>query len=385
MSREERPSENTAPPLSHADGSHRYAIDYMRQDGTPLGAVPIIPDFQTARDWTYFMGVRRGQLPGVSAEANGVVSPLWCDERGEPYCRGFRVETTNADGSQTVRCDFPKTYFKSLAEKGSWEWVAKGELDVGERYAYQVCAYPVASRIPETSALEAQTEQPGGFEIEVVPERIPLVKSRLDAFTERATAEGPQTDGDMPVFFAQSVVDEACALAREAGENETGGILVGQIHQDPSKPEVFIEVVAQLPAQYAEATTSSFSFTHETWSAADVAIALRGRGELILGWWHSHPRFCNPECPESRWKNCLLASPFFSGDDIHLHRVCFPQPYQVALLISDLPASGPTPALFGWRAGTVSTRGYFTGACSTRASEANRNEEKRNELNPRRR
>jgi hypothetical protein len=91
MSREERPSENTAPPLSHTDGSHRYAIDYTRQDGTPLGAVPIIPDFQTAMDWTYFMGVRRGQLPAVTAEVNGVVSPLWCDERGEPYCRGFRV------------------------------------------------------------------------------------------------------------------------------------------------------------------------------------------------------------------------------------------------------------------------------------------------------
>lgn len=362
MSREERLSENTAPALLHADGSHRYAIDYTRQDGTHLGAVPIIPDFQTARDWTSFMGVRRGQLPAFTATAKGVVSPLWCDERGEPYCRGFRVETTNADGSETIRCDFPKSYFKSLAEHGSRAWVGKGELDVGELYAYQVCAYPVASDVPETNALDAQTDQPAGFEIEAVPERIPLVTSRLDGFMERVTAKGPLTDGDMPVFLAQSVIDEACALTREAGKNETGGILVGKIHEDPSKPEVFIEVVAQIPAKHAEATSSSFSFSHETWSAADAAIELRGRGELTLGWWHSHPRFCNPECTEARWKDCLLASPFFSADDIHLHRICFPQPYQVALLISDLPASGPTPAFFGWKAGTISTRGYFTTA-----------------------
>lgn len=366
MSREERPSENAAPQRSPADGSHRYAIDYSRQDGSHLGAVPITPDFQSARDWTYFIGVRRGQLPAVTAEAEGVVSPLWCDERGEPYCRGFRVETTNADGSQSVHCDFPKTYFKSLAEAGSWEWVGKGELDVGELYAYQVCAYPVAPDAADTNALDpldlptALTEQPAGFEIEVVPERIPLVTSRLDRFMERATEQGPQADGDLPVFFAQSVIDEACALARDAGEKEMGGILVGKIHEDPSKPELFIEVVAQIPAQHAEATESSFSFSHETWSAAEAAVQLRGRGELILGWYHSHPRWCDPECPEARWKDCLLASPFFSVDDIHLHRVCFPRPYQVALLISDLPASGLTPALFGWNAGTVSARGYFT-------------------------
>jgi len=360
MSREERLHENATPLPGHSDGSYRYAIDYTRQDGTHLGAVSITPDFQTALDWTYFMGVRRGQLPAVVAESKGIVSPLWCNERGEPYCRGFRVETTTADGSQTVHCDFPRTYFKSLAENGSWGWVGKGELDVGERYAYHVRAYAVASDVSAASAIDVRAEPTAGFEIEVVPEQIPLVTSRLDAFTERATVEGPQTEGDMPVFLASSVIDEACSLARDAGANETGGVLVGRIHEDPSKPEVFIEVVAQIPAQHAEATESSFSFTHATWDTADAAIRLRGRGELILGWWHSHPRFCNPECSEARWKDCLLASPFFSADDIHLHRVCFPQPFQVALLISDLPASGPTPALFGWRAGTISMRGYFT-------------------------
>ena len=344
--------------LSRAEGTHRYAIDYYKEDGAHLGPISIEPDFQAAKDWTYFTGMRSGRLPAVTAAAQGLVSPLWCEERGAPFCRGVRVETT-VGGAETVSCDFPRDFFKSLAEHGSLEWVEKGELEPAERYIYRVCAYPVAAEFSEKNALGNRPVESSGFQVEVMPDPIPLTESRLETFRDRATPAGEVCEGDVPVFFAQSVIDEACALATEAGNRETGGVLVGGLHHDPSKPETFIEVVAQIPAQYAEASGTSFSFTPETWAAADAAISLRGRSELILGWWHSHPRFCNPECPDERRRACLFARPFFSADDIHLHRVCFPQPYQVALLISDLPDSGATPAVFGWRTGMVSARGYY--------------------------
>ena len=237
----------------------------------------------------------------------------------------------------------------------------KGELEPGEPYVYHVCAYPIASESAEKKSVRNSRPESSAFSVDVVPDPIPLVESQLESFRDRAMpADVECTDeGDVPVFFARSVIDEACALATEAGERETGGVLVGGLHRDPSKPEIFIEVVAQIPAKYAEATGTSFSFSPETWAAADAAIALRGRSELILGWWHSHPRFCNPECPDERRRACLLSKAFFSADDIHLHRVCFPQPYQVALLISDLPDTGSTPTVFGWRTGMVSARGYY--------------------------
>jgi proteasome lid subunit RPN8/RPN11 len=371
-------AENTRPTtaaISCAEGSHRYAIDYFKQDGSHLGPISIEPDFQAAKDWAYFTGMRSGRLPPVTAAAEGSVSPLWCKERGEPYCRGVRVVTTAVGGERVasvegiagteepVSCEFPKTYFKQLAECGSWEWVEKGELEPAEPYTYYVCAYPIAAEFSEANVAGNGAIESGAFHVDSLPDLIPVTESDLESLRGRATAVSAQSEGDsandMPVFITQAVIDEACSLATRAGKSETGGVLVGQLHRDSSKPEIFIEVVAQIPAQFAEASGTSFSFTPETWAAADAAIELRGRDELIVGWWHSHPRFCNPECPDERRRACLLASPFFSADDIHLHRVCFSQPYQVALLISDLPDTGATPAVFGWRTGMVSTRGYY--------------------------
>jgi hypothetical protein len=351
------------PAPSRTADSYRYAIEYFKRDGTYLGPILIQPDFQPAKDWAYFMGMRIG-LPLVTTAAEGSVSPLWCEERGEPYLRGVRVETTavglEAVGGfgEPVSCEIPKSYFKSLAERGSEEWVDKGKLGAGERYTYRVCAYPIATDSSQADTQRDGTDELIVFQVEAVSDPIPLMESQLETFLVRATPEGEQFEADVPVFIAQAVIDEACALAAQAGDKETGGVLVGQLHRDSSIPEIFIEVVAQIPAKYAEATGTSFSFTHETWAAADAAIELRGRDEIILGWHHTHPMFCNPECPEERRKLCMFGRPFFSAEDIHLHRVCFPYPYQIALLISDLPDAGLTPALFGWRSGVVSARGY---------------------------
>jgi proteasome lid subunit RPN8/RPN11 len=279
--------------------------------------------------------------------------------------RGVRVETTavGLEGAgevgEPVSCEIPKSYFTSLAEHGSREWVDKGKLAAGELYTYRVCAYPIATDFSEADTRRAGTDESIAFQVEAVSDPIPLMESQLEAFFDRATPEGEQCEADVPVFIAQTVIDEVSALAEEAGDKETGGVLVGRLHRDSSTPEIFIEVVAQIPAKHAEATGTSFSFTHETWAAADTAIELRGRGEIILGWHHTHPIFCNPACPEERRKACVFGRPFFSAEDIHLHRVCFPHPYQIALLISDLPDVGSTPALFGWRSGVVSARGYY--------------------------
>ncbi len=352
----DRPSvPNAAPAVADA---YRFVIDYVKTSGERLGPVAVEPDFQAAKEWAAFTAMRRGALPPVMSVAEGTVLPVWSEELGAPYCRGFRVEAPGNEGDEVVSCEFPRSYFRVLAERGATEWVEKGELEVNEEYVYQVCAYPTSAEPAPKDAQRNDADAAGEFGVEAVPEPLPLESSQLASFRETSNALGDLEASDVPVFIPQTVVDEASALAAEAGKQETGGVLVGKLHCDGSEPEIFVEISAQIPARYAEATGTRFSFTPETWAAADAAIALRGRDELILGWWHSHPRFCNTVCPEERQRACLFAHPFFSSEDLHLHRVCFPQAYQIALLISDLPGAGTTPALFGWRAGMVSARGY---------------------------
>ena len=99
--------------------SYRYAIMYFKQDGTHLGSISIEPDFQAAKDCTYFAGMRDGRLPAVTAAAQGSVSPVWSEDRGAPYCTGVRVDTAEVAGTgSTARGRFPMAYLQSVAEKG---------------------------------------------------------------------------------------------------------------------------------------------------------------------------------------------------------------------------------------------------------------------------
>jgi proteasome lid subunit RPN8/RPN11 len=342
-------------PLSPRD-SHRYALELSTADGRRLGQAAVEPDFQPAREWAYLEGVRRGLLPLVTAPATGAVAPLWCDELGPPYCRGIRVLASDPDGRAQATSEIPARYFAGLAREQAERHVARGDLAHGAAYRYRVCAYPTGSDRPRVGD---EPDAADGLRAQPLAEPIAVCESALGAFRDRSEPEDDLDEADAcaPVFVAREILDETCSLAGRAGDVETGGVLVGRLHRDSSHPEVFAEITAQIPARHAEAGAASFAFTPETWAAAHAAIELRGDGELVLGWWHSHPCFCR-ECPEERRRACLFRRPHFSAEDAHLHRACFPQAWQLALLVSDLPDAGPTPALFGWRRGVVARRGY---------------------------
>ena len=326
--------------MSESHESYRFALEHFTREGRRLGQSLVAPDFGPARECAHFAAVRRGALPLVTAPACGAVAPIWCDELGPPHVSGIRV----------LESEFPTEYFLELAQKKAVEYVERGELARGEAYRYRVCAYPADAEAPPPEVALS-------FGVEALPEPIALGERSLAELLTHAEPAGEADALDLPVFIAAEVVAEVCELAQKAGELETGGVLVGRLHRDPLRPEVFAEVVAQIPARHAEARGTSFAFTPETWAAADAALALRGGRELMLGWWHSHPEFCR-NCPEERRRSCSFARPFFSAEDVHLHRTCFPQAWQLALLVSDLPETGPTPALFGWRMGKVVERGF---------------------------
>lgn len=330
-------------------GGYRFAFEFHGAAGRRLGSVPAEPDFEPVEQWVRFLAMRRGQIPPLQGAGSLHVSPLWDEDLGAPVCRALHASFERSDASAPIETEIPVDSFAELAGSKASVLVERGDLAEGESYQYRLCAHPIIA----TPALD----EVAGMRVESVVHPLPLVDTPLSSFSQRASERAPHDDLDPLLFSASWVIDETLGLAAEARGLETGGVLVGRLHRDTEVPDIFVEITAQIPARHAEASESSFAFTPETWAAAHAALELRGNGELIVGWWHSHPKFCRL-CPEARWRHCVYARPFFSADDVHLHRTCFPLAYQVALLISDLPEEGPTPEVYGWRAGRVVARGY---------------------------
>jgi proteasome lid subunit RPN8/RPN11 len=330
--------------------SHRYAIEFRTADDERLSLVSIEPDFQAACEWAQFIGQRDGQLLHNVSIARAAFEPIWSEDLGAPYCDGVRVTLPAERAGTSFSTDIPISYFDDAVRNEALRLIALGELSSLESRRYAVCAYPIP--------VAARPREPAtAIVVEALDEPTPFIESVLADFMDRADPIVETHEGDAPIFIHRSVLEATCELARQSAPLETGGVLVGLAHRDSERCKFFSEIFAQIPAQHAEATSGSFTFTHETWAAAHAGIELRGADELILGWWHSHPMFCG-DCPDERRKNCHLSRPFFSEDDIHLHHSCFGQGHQLALLISDLPGTRQTPAFFGWRAGSVVSRGF---------------------------
>ena len=65
MSRSHSEARSTSAATRVAAESHRFVIEYFGSDGRRLGPIPVEPDFQAAREWAYFGGMRRGLLPAA--------------------------------------------------------------------------------------------------------------------------------------------------------------------------------------------------------------------------------------------------------------------------------------------------------------------------------
>jgi proteasome lid subunit RPN8/RPN11 len=330
-----------------ARNGYEYSMKLYRQNGDPLGDVPMSVDWTPAEECARFEGVRRGLLDPAESRCAAIV-PLWSARPGAPFTRGFRVRLSGPKAHEMVR-DFGPTYFKDLAVRASSDLVERGLLARGETFRYRV----VALRHREGPV----RPRPVFVTEEVIPP-LPLVTSELGALASGALPVGEQRTDDPPVYVPQQVLGEAAELTREAGEQETGGILIGHLHRDPTVPEVFVEVTAQIPAHHTRAEHMRLTFTSETWTALQAALDLRRQGEIMLGWWHSHPSraWCG-DCPPERRESCPLAADFFSEHDERLQRTVFPRAYSVALVVNDAVA-GLSYSMYGWRDGRVSQRGF---------------------------
>jgi proteasome lid subunit RPN8/RPN11 len=349
---------------------YRYAVDYFSETGARLASLPVEPDWGPARECAHFLAIRRGIVPPLLRDGSGRIEPVWDPEHGSPVLGAARIVVAADTGDQTVSEEVPSpAYFRQQAQEGATTLVDRGLLERGERYRYRVCAYPCG-----LAGVNAEVSPPDAFQVEVVEERLPLKTQRIERFLARATAEGAGADpADMRVFIPQQVMDATVEASRQAGDVETGGVLVGHLHRCAGSSEIFLEVTAQIPAAHTDAQAARLTFTPETWTAAQTALELRSLGEILCGWWHKHPDFCR-DCPQENRRGCLLSRPFFSSEDIHMHRTVFPRAFHVALLVSDHGRDSLDLNLFGWRHGLVEPRGFdvIGGEPETAASDGER-------------
>ena len=336
------------------ENGYDYAIDVYTNDGKALGHVPIEVDWEPARQDVSFRAVRRGVHAADRGAAGDVtaVEPVWDPVRHEPIVAGFRVRIAGGNGDAAISGDFPLGYFKGLARLVSAGFVEQGLLKAQELFRYNVLAVKKADP-PEDPPRPA-------FTVAEVTPPLPLQKASLAELRDRAAPSGLMAPDDPPVFVPQPVLDDAIALTKKAGANETGGILIGHLKQDTATPEIAVEVTAQIPALHTRSEVTRLTFTAETWTAVRHAIELRRRAEIMVGWWHSHSfmkELCK-DCDKAPGQTCNVHSAFMSDEDVAVCRAVFPRAYSVALVISDSPCSGVLPALFGWRQGLIEERGF---------------------------
>lgn len=165
----------------------------------------------------------------------------------------------------------------------------------------------------------------------------PLRKPRVFRLAEVEEPEPPLTslaglgadlpDDAVPDDPVQVVVDEEVLAAFRKTlpfslEVEEGGFLAGNVFraENPAGGHI-VEVTAAIQAERTGASMFGFTFTGESFLRVSERIAARGRGERLLGWYHTHLF----QASESLG---------LSSVDVDLHRSTFRRPWQVAALVN---------------------------------------------------
>jgi len=316
------------------ESSHRYTMELYTEAGSPLGQITLEADFGPACEWARLSGLRKGELAPDEYDRCAAIFPLWHAKLSEPYLRGFRIQV-GTNGSSASSCEFATTYFAELATQAAAQFVKEGKLKSGDRFLYLLAAFP---RQQENSRLAG-----GKLMIEDIAAAVPVRESALADFLRPAMPQGEIDSNFLPVFIPRRILDEAVECTRRAGQAETGGFLIGHVCFDPGEPEAFLDITAQIPAIHTAEDLTRLSFTPDTWTAVRAAIELRYMGEMLLGWWHSHPvkHWKCKDCPVEKQRTCSLAQGFLSEHDRLVHQTVFGRAWSLAMVLSDVAFAAP--------------------------------------------
>jgi proteasome lid subunit RPN8/RPN11 len=333
--------------------SYRFVLEIRGPSGASVYNGALDPDWEPALQGTRLAGLRRMNV--WHDEGDGcLIEPLWDVESGPPKTHALRVHMR--DGDREWSAEFSTNeYFAESARAVVAAQLVAGEVAADDQVRYAVSAYEVGSGTSDRTCATT-----GESRLSVVDRPQPLtVRDRhFSTLVARSAAQGEGNTADVEVVLPKTVLDQVCELTDAAGERETGGILIGHLCRDEIRDDVGVEVTAQIPARHTVAEPEKLTFTSETWTDVRSAVALRNQGELLVGWWHSHPAFswC-AKCPIDRQRTCRFATGFLSADDKALHRSIFPAAFTQAL-VATKSAAGLDHRMFGWRNGVLRPRGF---------------------------
>lgn len=120
-------------------------------------------------------------------------------------------------------------------------------------------------------------------------------------------------------FKIEALTDARMHAAND--EREICGICFGRVWKKDEEG-LGVDVDECWPVPHAYSDYATVKFTYESWACVlDHLDQLRDRhpkhGWKIVGWYHSHPNF----------------GIFLSGTDQNTHRIYFPKPWHIALVI----------------------------------------------------
>lgn len=332
--------------------NYQFVLELFREDRNSVGRALVSPDWEPAVECTEFEAMRLGQLPTVFGVTSCVVEPLWHQEAGEPLVTSFSLSFELNDKTGCHSKLFGTSYFENTAATVAAKFKESGVVGKEEKLSFQVLAFPQQPDGQKPSAFV--------FETEDLDQSLLLKRSSLATTRTLANATGESPEKLYPTFIPAALLKEIAELSRNAGNKETGGILIGHLQVDENGTEIFAVITTQFPAQHTEAELMKLTFTSETWTEVRSALQLRRRGEIMLGWWHSHPaRAWCKDCSEESQRQCAYARGFLSAHDRGLHRTMFPRAYSLALVVNDVGFAPPSFSLFGWEDGGIAERDFY--------------------------
>lgn len=128
--------------------------------------------------------------------------------------------------------------------------------------------------------------------------------------------------------------------AKQGGSYEVGGFLVGGFHHH--RGDRYVDITHAVAALKAKSQRTHLTFDNETQREFHATFAARFPGKVVLGWYHSHPRY----------------SVFLSEYDVFIQRGFFGSEHHVAVVVDPFQEyAGDQMGVFVWEEGAIST-GY---------------------------
>jgi proteasome lid subunit RPN8/RPN11 len=359
-----------APPPKTGLGPFIYRIEYfVSQDGVlhPGGPIHdeilVLGDFCRAVETASFDALKRGVIAEYDPRPGEVlIEPRFSESpngAASPRTIGFDVVLSLSDGS-FHRVSFDSSYLRHRARRFGAELARSGQLSEDFGLYYQLAACPIDPELARHDAPRAMTAT--AFTIEPASAAIAIADQPRSNLGSVEPWDDPRAE-DLPVLLNRRLIDDAVLEARAHPDQEVGGILLGRLNRDPEDGSVYLHITGLVPAESTEATVTSVTFTPETFAQAREVIDLRGEGEIVVGWMHSHPFCFCAECPVPAPQECIRKILFYSRDDEFLMELAFSRPFMVGLLAAIEPRLEPALGhpgvrLYGWNHGEIQARGF---------------------------